>query len=85
MRHAQHGSTRMKGIYDLYGPKYTSKKGKLVATMIVQDFKKQEANSSSNADKITLENCVISCSWEKNWTLITSTILASLELCNYIL
>jgi hypothetical protein len=40
MRHAQQGSTRMKGIYDLYGPKYTSKKGKVVATMTVQDFDK---------------------------------------------
>jgi hypothetical protein len=77
----------MKSIYDLYGQNTQVKKGKLVATMTVQDFDKQEANSSSNVGKIALENCFISCSQKKKhkWTVITSTVLASLELCNYIL
>jgi hypothetical protein len=54
----------MKGIYDLYGPKYTSKRRKLVATMTVQDFD-EEANSSSNVGKIALENCFISSQGKK--------------------
>jgi hypothetical protein len=58
----------MKSIYDLYGQNTQVKKGKLVATMTVQDFDKQEANSSSNVGKIALENCFISCSQKKKNT-----------------
>jgi len=78
----------MKGIYDLYGQN-TQVKRKTGCHYDSSRLDKQEANSSSNVGKIELENCFSSCSQEKRkknkWIVTTSTVLASLELCNYIL
>ena len=76
----------MKGIYDLYGQN-TQVKRKTGCHYDSSRLDKQEANSSSNVGKIALENCFSSCSQEekKKWIATTSTVLASLELCNYIL